>query len=375
MDKPKRLDEIDENFKVLPPVVGDIEWIDAFDERLALRGLAWPCENREGRNFRRLPTRAEAGMNDGVKSLLHNPASVFVSFRTNSRKISVKMVNDGVSTMRHMPMTGAAGGELYMKDAGRWLPVATAIPDLTEATFEQELLKNLSGRTREYRFYLPLYMRSVSVEIGVEQGARVEPVAKPQGEKPIFFYGTSITQGGCASTAGGDFVSIVGRELDVEVVNFGFSGSGRGEAAVAELIREVDAEIFVLDYAANIDVEGADKTLPIFVKLLRERHPLTPIVIMSQAWFNPNLWNHERRLRDEGVREVFMDHYVRLRKSGDRNVYYIDGFGLLGPGVSGDYVDGVHPTSAGFAQMAQRLLPQLTAIRVINQDRLAGSAY
>ncbi len=369
-----RLEEIDTNFK--NAAVGDTsrEWIDAFDGRLALRGLGWLEENRGAKSFRRLPDRAAGKMSQGVQALSWCPASAFVSFITDSPSVTVRLLNDNCTTMRHMPSSGSAGAELFLREGNRWLSLAMAIPDQGSPEFERELVKELPKSMREFRLYLPLYMQLRALSIGLERGAVVKPAPAEAGTKPLFIYGTSITQGGCASTAGSDFVSILGRTLETEVINFGFSGNGKGEPEVAELIAEIDAEMFVLDYAANCEPERLAGTLPEFVRILRARHPKTPIVLVGVPCYNSVLWSREAWKTQGGRRDAMIDFYIRTKQAGDDNLHYIDGFGLLGPGATGDYCDGVHPTSAGFVQMAERLAPHLTAIRVWSRNEAARGA-
>jgi len=365
---PQRVEQIDSNFKAAE-AGADRLWIDAFDCRVALRGLGWLDENRKTRGFRRLPDRAEAAMNPGVQTLSHHSSSVFLSFATDSPHVSVEIENSGVEVMNHMPSTGSRGAELYFRDGNQWLAVATAVPDLTTPTFRRDLLIDLPSKMREFRLYLPLYHRPVSVRIGVAEGAAVQPIPAPAGQKPIFFYGTSITQGGCANTAGSDYVSILGRLLDREVINFGFSGNGKGEPEVAELISEIDAEMFVLDYVANVPTaELLGGTLEKFIPILRARHPETPVVLLGGLFFDRVLGSRESWEVQQAKRDIVLDLYLRFRKAGDPNLHYIDGFSLLGPGVTASFVDGIHPTSAGFLQMAERLAPQLRAIQIWNRD-------
>ena len=83
------------------------------------------------------------------------------------------------------------------------------------------------------------------------------------------FYGTSITQGGCASRAGMCYTALVGRWLDYEVINLGFSGSGMMEPELAELIAELDPAVFVLDTMANMSPEMVNERESQFIKILR----------------------------------------------------------------------------------------------------------
>lgn len=292
------------------------------------------------------------------------PAGVHLAFFTDSAELSVRMEAADTAPMGHMPATGMAGAELYFREEGRWYPLATARPSVTEPKFEANLFRNVPRRLREYRLYLPLYKPLVSLALGFEPGAVVRASHAPRGSKPWFFYGTSITQGGCASTAGSEFVSMVGRLLDAETVNFGFSGNGKGEPAMARLIRQVDAEMYVLDFLANADRESLDSVLTEFLRILREKRPRTPVIIVSSPAFNQILWNEEARAVEADKRDTAMRVYLRARDAGDRHLHFVDGRGILPAGIDGAYVDGVHPTSHGFALMAERLALQLRAIRL-----------
>jgi lysophospholipase L1-like esterase len=192
----------------------------------------------------------------------------------------------------------------------------------------------------------------------------VKPAPAPRGTRPIFFYGGSTTQGGCANTTGSDYVSQTGRLLDTEVVNFGFSGNGKGEPEMARLIREVDAELFVLDFLGNADVDTLPAVLTEFIRLLREKRPATPIVVMSGQGYNHNLWDATKRANRDRKRDIAMRVYLTLKEAGDANVHFIDGLTLLPPGISGAYVDGIHPTNHGFSLIAERLALLLNAIRM-----------
>ena len=69
---------------------------------------------------------------------------------------------------------------------------------------------------REYKLFLPLYDGVTKLEIGIDSNASIKK-ATPNTLKPIVFYGTSITQGGCASRPGMAHTNIISRKLDVTV--------------------------------------------------------------------------------------------------------------------------------------------------------------
>lgn len=360
--KSRWLEQLDKHFQ---REVGKkpLRWLDAFDLSLALRGLAWVSENRRGKHFRRLPNRSDKYLTEGVRHFSHCPAGVFLSFFTNAADISVRMSVEDFEQMHHMPATGMAGAELYFRAGETWHPVAMARPSLSMNAFECSLIKNASRQQREFRLYLPLYKKVNSLALGVEPGAIIKPAPAQKGNKPILFYGTSITQGGCANTPGSNYVSSIGRILDTEVINLGFSGNGKGEPALARLMREIDAEIFVLDFIANAEIETLDTVLPEFIKLLRARHRHTPIALLGCPAFDLSLLSAKVYATLDRKRDITLRTYLNAKSAGDRNLHFIDGNSLLPAGVTGSYVDGVHPTSHGFAIIAERLAPQLHAIR------------
>src|SRR5205085_52806 len=141
---------------------------------------------------------------------------------------------------------------------------------------------------REYAAYLPLYNGVENLSIGVSPGAKFEPLA-PRSEKPIVFYGTSITHGASASRPGMAHPAILGRRFDRPVINLGFSGNGRMDAAVGELLVKIDAAVYVIDCLPNMGANDVRQKCPPLVKLLREARPQTPIVLVEDRR-NANTW-------------------------------------------------------------------------------------
>jgi hypothetical protein len=361
MAKAKRIEDIDKNLQ--PQTVQDdrgLRWLSAHDARFTMRGLPWHEEN--GQSFCRLPHRAEPIVRDNVWALAQAPASAHLAFRSNTSALAVRVRNSDTGFMPHMPLSGSNGLFLFGGPPHRLQPWATAIPEIDSPTFERELFRGAERRTREFRLYLPLYKHLVDLEIGVAKGARILAPSATAVPKPVVFYGTSITQGGCASTAGSDFVSTVGRMLNLETINLGFSGNGWGEPELAELVAEVDASLFVLDYCANVDDKRLRRTLPRFVRILRQAHPQTPILLMTPLCFSKADFQAAMRTVLEHKRDTVLRYYCKQRQAGDENIHVADGFGLLPFGAATAYVDGVHPTDDGFQMIARNLKPYLEYI-------------
>jgi lysophospholipase L1-like esterase len=353
-----KISRLDRNFRA-PKIAPETAylWIDGADRRLTVRGLPWFDENRPG--YARFPGRAQKKLREAVWSLAQFPAGGRICFRSNTTRMAVRVTNAELSELPHMPATGQSGISLYAGAGHECRPWSGAKPDIDKLGYEGPLFDSVTPEWRDFTFYLPLYNSPTKIEIGIAPGSALKPPTPHRLAKPVAFYGTSITQGGCASLPGSDFVATTGRILDVDVVNLGFSGNGQGDLEVAKLMAEIDASLFVLDYAANCTVELLTQTLPGFVKTLRKSHPKTPIALLSiipywrTAWSIPALKHHE------GLRDALIHFYSDQRRKGDARLHFIDGLALLPLGTSGASVDGGHPSDHGFQVMATNLAPQI----------------
>ncbi len=349
------------NRKKIKQAAPPLNWISATDRRLTVRGLAWFEEN--GRTFSRLPQRAKALVRPDVWNLAQAPAGARIVFKTDAIRLALRMENHGLANMAHFAVTGSDGAFVYEGAPHRMKPWNMLAPEIGRTVAEKEIAAGLEPALREFTLYLPLYAPLKSFSVGLPRGAKLLKPTPNRLAKPVVFYGTSITQGGCASTAGGDFVSAIGRRLNVDVVNLGFSGNGRGEPEMAKLIAEIDAAAFVLDYAANTDADGLRETLPEFVAILRRQHPETPILLISKIhYYSESITPKTCHSDHERQRDTMIRFYAAARAAGDGNIHYADGWSLVQAGEDMALVDGVHPTSQGFALMAERLAPQLAYV-------------
>jgi len=333
-----------------PEPLGEPTLVEAgrhwFDLRsLQIEGLP---EGERAHPYDRLPARAETMVRPPVWSLSHDSAGIVARFHSDSTAIDVRWtLRKAKLAMTHMPATGVSGVDLYVRQDGKWRWVHNAKPQGIENS--ANLVRGLSGTTREYMLYLPLYNGVDTVMLGLDAGCRVlRPAAR---SKPIVFYGTSITQGACASRPGMAHVAILGRRLDCPVVNFGFSGNGKLETPFVEFLGEIDAAVYVLDCLPNLNgAEVRARTVP-FVRALRARRPTTPILLVEDRSYADADFQPDRRQRNQSNRESLRACYQELQDSGVGGLVYLEGAGLLGSDGEGT-VDGSHPTDLGFMRQA-----------------------
>jgi hypothetical protein len=254
--------------------------------------------------------------------------------------------------MPHMPATGVSGVDLYVRDGQHWKWLACARPQAQEST--ATLVIDLPVRPREYLVYLPLYNGVKELEIGLPVGSKLAkaPSRPEDREKPIVFYGTSITQGGCASRPGMVHTAILGRWFDRPVVNLGFSGNGRMEPEVAEFLAELDPAVYVLDCLPNITADVVSSNTPTVVKLLRKAHPETPILLVEDRNYSDSFLVASKRERNETSQAALKEVYEQLKAEGVTGLHYLEGDKLLGDDNEGT-VDSSHPTDLGFMRQAE----------------------
>jgi lysophospholipase L1-like esterase len=309
--------------------------------------------------FDRLPARAKGVVRPAVWNLSRDSAGMSVGFEANAPAIYIRYeLNKPELSMPHMPATGVSGVDLYGLDGKQWKYIATHQP--REQSIEAMLCDELAPGKRRYRVHLPLYNGVKSMAIGLPKGSAdsFTPSA-PSKQKPVLFYGTSITQGGCASRPGMAFTNIVARRLDRTVLNFGFSGNGRMETSVGQFLAEIDAAVFVLDCTANMK-NGQDITAhgPALIQLLREkRGSEMPILLVNERprpanWVMP----HGKALHQDKS-QAMKQVYDRGVAQGDKQLYF-HGDDLIGDDGEAT-VDNSHPTDLGMMRYTDALEPVL----------------
>lgn len=311
--------------------------------------------------YDRLPSKAEKKVPEGVWKRSMNSAGMSVTFATDAPMIVVKwrLRNPSIYSP-YLSSMSVAGLDLYVRDKGKWMWAATKTPQkFPDST--QTFLRGLSRELREYRLYLPSYNGVEKVEIGVPKDSKFGKALDTDISKPIVFYGSSIVQGSASSRPGMTYVAQLGRRLKMPVVNLGFSGLCHMEPALADLLSEIDASVFVIDCLPNMKPdEIRDRTRPL-VKTIRNSRPTTPIVIVENPMYSQALWNPAVKRGVNTKNKLLAAEFAKLKKEGIKYLYYVEGENLYGP-EGNSTVDGIHPTDLGFTIFADALEPVLRDI-------------
>ena len=364
MDK-KLLEQFDPVMRPNEKADGYISWHSPMEQPFQISGLAWFAQERK---YRRLPTLPSGAVPAAVDHLANHTAGAQIRFQTDSTSLSVRVKLTGKADMSHMPATGQCGVDCYVDSPDTIVPRKygnTTKYDHTQSEYECAMFTDWSASMRNISLSLPLYQGVEEIWIGLDEHATVLAPPDYVSDKKVIIYGTSITQGGCASRPGMAYSNILSRRIPLEFINLGFSGSGKGEPELAELIAQInDPACLVVDYEGNcVSTELLRETLPQFIRIYREAHPVTPILVVSRIRYareeiTPHLY--EMRMERKQFEQALVNE---LREKGDLNIYFFDGSKTLG---GEDFfectVDGSHPTDLGFIRMADALEPVLKTL-------------
>lgn len=334
-----KIADIDKNFQIKKNIgKDDAEFFDVKEGPFKIYGIFF-----EKGKFRRLPESVAKSVNVGVRALHANTAGGRVRFVTDSPYVAISVKMPMVGKMPHFALTGSAGFDLYVND--RYFK--TFVPPFKIEEDYESVIDFPTSENREITINFPLYSDVSELYIGVKKGSFLAEPKPYKYEKPIVFYGSSITQGGCASRPGMAYESIVSRRLDADYLNLGFSGSAKAEDEIAEYIKNLDMSVFVYDYDHNAPTtEHLKETHEKMFKTIRESNPDLPVVMMSRPKYS---LTEEEKERFSIIEETFLN----ALSNGDKNVYLIDGKTLMSLAGDEGTVDSCHPNDLGFASMAK----------------------
>ncbi len=316
---------------------------DADGQTLWFDGQTLPIEGRAFRDtescYDRLPARAKDTVPPSVWGLSHHSAGMALRIATDADTFKVRWaVRSKDLAMPHMPATGVSGVDIYQRTAGGWRFVKNGRPVAVTNTVDVSVAPNT-----ECLIYLPLYNGTAMIEVGIPKGKTVSaPPPRANGiTKPVVFYGTSITHGGCASRPGMAFTAVAGRLVDAPVVNLGFSGNGKMEMALCNLVAEIDASAYVLDCLWNMNDDLVRERAEPFIRALREKCPDTPILLAEDC----NVFGKAPTPKSRILRAT----YEKLKAedaSKWSKLHYLEAKDMLGHDGEGT-VDGCHPNDLG----------------------------
>ncbi|MBR4060849.1 MAG: hypothetical protein IKK03_13550 [Lachnospiraceae bacterium] len=337
----KNIAEIDKNLAIETSIEREgLCFYDAEQAPFQIYGIF-----KENGMFRRMPEEIAKTVSEGVYNLHTNTAGGRVRFITDSPYVAIK-TEYIPGKMPHFATTGSCGFDMYYEYDGMTRYEGTFVPPYDVENGYESVLDFTTCHERVVTINFPLYSSVKKIYVGLKEGSVLKPAPGYRVEKPVVYYGSSITQGGCASKPGSSYQSILSRRFDCDYINLGFSGSAKGEKEMADYIKELDMSVFVMDYDHNApSAEHLEHTHSRMFQIVRSAQPHVPILIMT----SPKYYRTE--IQEERMK-IIHNTYMAAKNDGDKNVYFLDGRKLMEMVEDNGTVDRCHPTDSGFWSMA-----------------------
>lgn len=313
---------------------------------------------KDEQGYYRMEPETAKKINDGVSALCRHTAGGIIKFKTNSRTVAIKAENAHFTdcSLDSICFIGSSGFDAYCGEyfLASFPPTIPAGDYTCEKWIERDACFRAGKADKdgfiEITVNMPIYGYYKDISIKVEEGCEIRESKGFINEKPVVFYGSSITQGDAASTPGTTYINTISRDLDLYCRNLGFSGSARGEEAMAEYIAGLEMSAFVLDYDYNAPTpEYLENTHKHFFDIVRAKNPTLPIIIISAVHLEYDDNDREKRFN------IVYSTYEKAKASGDKNVYFADARTFFNDEIRFDdcTVDGCHPNSFGMFMMAK----------------------
>lgn len=287
-----------------------------------------------------------------------------IGFKTNSSAVGIRAKFKTLSPDIGMSIYSCQSFHAYVgsKQNSKFIGL---MPPYNYESLEFERILHKNDEMEDVLIFLPRNEIIENVEILLDDNAEILPPTEYKYQKPIVYYGSSITEGGISCNPANAYNAIISRHLDVDYINLGFSGNAKGEIPMAEFINTLDFSIFVYDYDHNAPtVEHLKNTHEQFFKKIREAHKEVPIIMLTRPYAN---YGEDEKAR----REVIKSTYENALKQGDKNVYFIDGETYFKDFEDKElcFIDTIHPNDLGFHKMAQVIEPIVKEVLENANDR------
>ena len=237
------------------------------------------------------------------------------------------------------------------------------------------------GQERAFEIWFPVVAVLTLIDVRIPAGAALRPLVD---ERPIWVHhGSSISQASDAGRPLRTWPAMVAQATERSLVNLGLAGQCHLDPFIARAIRDQPASQISLELGINVvNLDSMRERTFIaalhgFLDIIREGHPHTPILIVSPLLCpvhehnpGPTMWGTDGvifaparggdissgALTVSRVRQLIDTAVTRRRAAGDGSLHVLDGRVLLGSGDVDNLHDGLHPSVAGQAKIAERFV-------------------
>ena len=254
----------------------DVKYYDVKNDPFRIYGVWF-----DGERFVRLPKDVAPQVSVGMTHAYSSASGGRVRFITDSPYVAIKCEFALVGRNEATPLSATAAIEMSVD--GEFGGVFRTSPDFRDEVHIGVTDIRAGEGEHLITLFMPTHSHLSALYVGLKPGAVVKSAPDHKYEKPIVFYGSSITHGTGATRSGNSYPAQISKRLDLNFINLGFGGLAKGEPAMAEYISTLDMAAFVYDYDFNAPTsEHLLNTHEPFFKIIREKNPDLPILMVSR---------------------------------------------------------------------------------------------
>ncbi len=312
--------------------------------------------------FRRMPETVASRVNKNVCLLHTNPAGARLRFTTDSVCIAIGAEYPPMEFPSPRTAAFCAAGafsfDLYVD--GKFLRTLWPEDVLQESSVVRFSIRENQyeaahffpeKKLRQITLHFPSFVNIRNVYIGLDPDAVLQPCTPYRNENPVVVYGSSITQGACASHPGNIYTNLLSRWLNIDILNLGFASGAAAEPEILSYLCSLKTPMLIFDYDHNApSPEYLEQSHLPALRTLRSAHPDIPFLVLSK----PNQHNGQKEALQ---RAEIIENSVRiLQAENPAPVHFIHGQEIFSRyDQEMMVVDGTHPTDFGFFCMAEAI--------------------
>jgi hypothetical protein len=148
------------------------------------------------------------------------------------------------------------------------------------------------------------------------------------------------------------YPAVVSRRFDAPHVNLGFSGNGRMEMEMADMLLEIDASCYVLDCLWNMKYDQVVERFEPFLRKLKAAKPDVPILTVEMCVADNKANRQSLFIRGvvEKLKKEDPKRWSNLRHITAERLYFDDGEGTI---------DRCHPNDWGMMKISGEMIAEV----------------
>ena len=308
--------------------------------------------------YNRVDTLKYKGFTTTENNLVRMSSGLAIAFRTNSTTISVKTRYGRHWSSPNCNALAGMGYDLYIRVGKKWQHAASGVLPEHKSDRNLVLVRNMDSSEKECLLYLPIYSEVYSVKIGVDASAEIHPSENPFRHR-IGVYGSSFTQGRCATRSGMAWPSQFTRSTGLQLLNLGCSGNCKMQPYFADIIADSDADAFLFDTFSNPTPELIRERLFPFIERIQKSHPGKPLIFQKTIYRQNRSFNLSED-ENEKLKQETADSLMAIAIKRYKDIYYI-----TPKAYAADFstsVDGIHPDNYGYTIWSESIRKQVLKI-------------